>query len=561
MTTESSARSSRPQPSASQAGDGSQRIHAVMPDGARRSLEGGPVPFSNLADLLISRGLPLDTRCGHRGLCRGCSVRLVSGSLMHQGKRIASPATVRSCQCQSRGADSLTLEIPASSLLGHRAQVVDQFEINVPFRLSPPSFAQDKPLGLAIDIGTTTIALLLVDLSSGEIIARASDFNRQIRRADNVLSRIQLCSHQPSSLAALQRDVVHGTLNPLIHQVAQRAKRELRHIGCATISGNTTMLHLLAGEDPTPMGIAPFTPRFLQQRLLEGSEIGLPIAVLSLLPGIAAYVGADLVAGIYATGLHYDEGPALLVDIGTNGEIIYRHGERFLATATAAGPAFEGGGLTSGTRAADGAVSRIELQADPFQCRPQLIGRRSADQAIGICGSAYIDFLAEGRRIGLLAEHGRFERDFWDRMPTAYRVSTDTSHSFRLSQNGRHDGIGISEADLAALLQAKAAIAAGIQTILEKDGQRPQDVRRLYLAGGFGLHLSIPHAIQCGLLPGFRQEQIKIVGNSALAGAFLALLDQDALPRMSQLASAIATVELNQEPSFEDHYIDALSLP
>ena len=173
-------------------------------------------------------------------------------------------------------------------------------------------------------------------------------------------------------------------------------------LACVTVAGNTTMLHLLAGVDPTPMGTVPFTPAFLDHRVIRLPDLG--AADVHLLPGMSAYVGADLCAGALASGLAYDDGPSLLVDIGTNGEIILKHNGLLHGCATAAGPAFEGAGLTSGMRASPGAIERIRFDCEPFAVHTKIIGRR---KAIGICGSGYIDLLAEGRRIGLLNEHGR----------------------------------------------------------------------------------------------------------------------------------------------------------
>jgi len=329
-----------------------------------------------------------------------------------------------------------------------------------------------------------------------------------------------------------------------------------------TVAGNTTMLHLLAGVDPTPMGVHPFRPVFLEHRVYSPRALNLEFggedAQVHLLPGPAAYVGADLAAGMVVSGLVYDDGPALLVDVGTNGEIIAKVGSRLIGCATAAGPAFEGAGLTSGTRAVQGAIERIRLQAHPFAAEIGVIGE--SDRPLGICGSAYVDFLWEGRREGVLLTNGRFDGGFCLRAGSA--VQTDSyGRKLQLNARGISGPIWISELDIARLLQAKAAIAAGISTLLQLLGTAPRAVKRLYLAGGFGMHLSLEHAIGCGLLPGFAAEQIQVVGNTSLGGAFLALNDRSLLEEMGAACLSLETIELNLQAGFEDAYIDQLVLP
>jgi uncharacterized 2Fe-2S/4Fe-4S cluster protein (DUF4445 family) len=397
---------------------------------------------------------------------------------------------------------------------------------------------------VAIDIGTTTVAVLVTDLRDGRVLAGAANFNKQMHLGDDVLTRINLCSTDPAQLQHLHDLVVKETIRPLLDEaLAKVAGGQLR---CMTVAANTTMLHLFAGIDPSPMGVAPFTPVFLEHRVIHLPEF--PCAI-HLLPGAAAYVGADLTAGAFATGLVYDEGPALLVDVGTNGEIILKRGEHLYGCATAAGPAFEGAGLTNGVRATAGAIAHIAIAREPFALRIEKIGTGAP---IGLCGTAYIDFLAEGRETGLLNDRGRFVEAFhahtepWKDYGRAIPIARD---------------IVITEIDIAGLLQAKAAIAAGILTLLERIGLKPAQIKTLYLAGGFGLHLVKEHAIGCGLLPGFVPEQIEVVGNTSLAGAYLALLDCGALDEIARAGQKMDVIELNLDPGFEDRFVEQLSLP
>jgi uncharacterized 2Fe-2S/4Fe-4S cluster protein (DUF4445 family) len=308
--------------------------------------------------------------------------------------------------------------------------------------------------------------------------------------------------------------------------------------------------------------VYPFRPVFLEHRIHAPGDLGLAFggkaAEVHLLPSPAAYVGADLAAGIVATGMLYDEGPVLLVDVGTNGEIIAKVGDRLMGCATAAGPAFEGAGLSGGTRGVRGAIERVRLEGNPFGAELGVIG--DEPRPIGICGSGYVDFLWEGRRADVLQASGRFADAFVARAGAAVQAD-ESGRKLQLHARGASGPVWISEVDVARLLQAKAAIAAGITTLLDVLGTAPGDVKALYLAGGFGMHLSIEHAIGCGLLPGFKPVQIQVVGNTSLGGAFLVLNDRSLLAEMQTACGAMESIELNLQPGFEDAYIDNLMLP
>lgn len=526
---------------------------------------------NSIVEILTRRGFPLNTRCGRRGICKGCVIKLVIGQLVENAEVIEAPAELRSCQCQTLPFSEISLEVPARSLLSYEPNVMTDFAIGIPFGHDPLFAVKngEKRLGLAIDIGTTTIVVLLVDLETGDILARASDFNRQIHFGDDVLTRIQLCSDDPGMVDRFQEAIARKNLRPLIQKTCSEASVSPDELAGITVAGNTTMLHLVADEDPTSMGAVPFTPRFLEHKRLRSDQIGLDLKSgesglapldIHLLPGLAAYVGADVTAGIYATGMHYNEKPTLFLDVGTNGEIVLKYGDCLLGCATAAGPAFEGSGLSCGMRAVDGAIDHIQLREAPEAPVCQMIGNEQTNRNFrGVCGSAYLDFLAEGRRIGLLDERGRFEADFCEALPPEFVLNTENGKAFSLIPNLK-DPIIISEHDIAHILQAKAAIAAGIEILLARAGLAPYEVERLYLAGGFGFHIDIPNAITCGLLPGFHPDQVEVIGNSSLAGAYIALLDRNALAEMESIRENIEIVELNLDPQFEDRYINHLSL-
>lgn len=520
----------------------------------------GDASGRSLTDILALRGHPLNARCGQRGLCRGCMVDLLEGELAGpNGERVGPGVAIRSCRMRIPQDGAVVVRIHGRAMISRAPQVGETFFIDVPCVLAPavPS-RPGKDTAFAVDIGTTTVVVLLVDLATGEVLSRAGDFSAQIRYGDNVITRIGAAA-SPAVRKEMRRALVQETLLPLLQKACKRAGRGISRLASGVIAGNTTMLHILADEDTTSLGIAPFTARFLGGRILSSADVGLEAGIpLQLLPGLSAYLGADITAGVHATGMTLDATPSLLVDMGTNGEVVLCAGDRLVGCATAAGPAFEGAGLSSGTRAQAGAVSRIGLGLDPFQLQLESIGSHPVAAGTGICGSAYIDFMSTARACGFLRENGRFDRVLWAEIPGKHRLETEDGFAFQLSQDS---GPRISEIDIAHLLQAKAAIGAGIETLLSATGTSASEIGRVYLAGGFGMHVDVGHAIAIGLLPGFTVHQVRVVGNTALAGALLALLDHAALAEMEALRGRIEVVELNLQPDFEDRYIDHLSLP
>lgn len=560
--------------------DGEQRVRRI-----RVNIQAGDVhPGSgqgdcSIADICRRHELPLNTRCGQQGWCEGCLVELVRGRLRHRAdgsllEATGDAVTCRGCSYSILPGAEVILRVPQRSLLTYAPQVVTSFRLNVSAShdpLLPAGVEQVRPgmLGAAIDVGTTTVVVMLLDLATGRVLAQTAAFNHQMHLADDVLTRINLCMTDPSMLGRMQEAAAHKTIMPLLRQAAREADVRLDDLAVIVAAGNTTMLHLLAGVDPSPMGTAPFTPAFTEHRALAAGDIGLDVnAQLHLLPAAGAYVGADLVAGALATGLAYDDGPAMLVDIGTNGEILLKTPDRFVGCATAAGPAFEGAGLRCGLRAGHGAISHVRMTAPPqgrrFEHAVEIIGQSGDDKRVhpqGVCGSAYVDFLAHGRRSGLLLPVGRFNPD--PPPGAAEHLVTDDEdygRAFILAHGQGRRPIVVTETDLAALLQAKAAISAGITTLLQSADLRPRDVKHLHLAGGFGMHIDISSAIDCGLLPGFEPNQVEVVGNTSLGGAYLTLLDRKSLGELARIARGLAVIELNLDPRFESNFIDALML-
>lgn len=520
------------------------RIDLELPNGPQTILLDHRAFGRTLTQVLRQENLPLNTRCGERDLCKSCSVEvLVDGEYQ----------SVRACQCVLER--DLHVRVPQQALLAYAPAVLSDYRINVPYAYDP--ILGHEGLGVAIDIGTTTVSLVLVNLENGDVVGRAAGFNKQMHLGDDVLTRINLCYSDKPAVQKLQHAILAETILPLVREALLEAQRPIESIKGYVLAGNTTMLHLALGVDPSPMGVAPFTPEFLEHVVRPAGEIGLEPADAQVhcLPGAAAYIGADITSGMLASGLLYEDGPSMLVDVGTNGEIVLKIGDKMYGCATAAGPAFEGSGLSCGIRAGDGAVAHVSI-AEDGKFSSDIIGPEGT-RAAGVCGSAYVDVLAQGFKQGLLNRNGRIVTD---RVLPENLLQNEYGNALVLAVGQGARKILVAETDIARLLQAKAAIAAGILTLLQRINLSPKDVKTLHLAGGFGMHLNLQNAIDCGLFPGFAADQVQLVGNTALAGAYLSCVDESALDELRRAGKSVEIVELNHDPDFEDTYIDQLAI-
>ena len=371
------------------------------------------------------------------------------------------------------------------------------------------------------------------------------------RYGDNVLTRIQYAIDRDGAGATLQSILLRGSLAPLLDQLLANAQLGPESLSECVATGNTVMLHTLAGAALDGFAAYPFKPAFLDAREFRSGDLGLPGDFpIRLAPHFGPFVGADILAGALASGLTRETGPALLIDFGTNGEILLKTRDGYLATATAAGPAFEGGRLHCGAPAAPGAIGRIARTADGW--RTERIGGAEARPLHSLAGSAYVDFMAEALACGLINGMGRFDPAH----PAVTRRAIDGERVPVAAITGR---VFVSEPDIAELMQAKAAILGGAWTLLEEAGLATGDLQALYVAGGFGYHLDPAHAMAVGLLPSVPRQRIRVIGNASLAGASL-LLQANVADDIAALRSACRVLELNQIESFEDHYIDAMAL-
>lgn len=512
-----------------------------------------------MSELAAEAGFPLNMQCGGQGACKGCFVELGAGRYRISEKEItvAHGQTLEARACKTTVlCDSARIKIPKRSLLKIGACSSADFYATRK-NLFHGSETRAGELGIAVDIGTTTVAAILVELSTGRILARESAYNRQIELADNIASRIALCC-EDTNLKKLQRLIVSETLIPMFGKLAAQSSQSLNRVTKIVFSGNTVMSHLALGLSALSIGTIPFEPLTKVFSEHAAPEIGLTNcqnARVRTVPAIAGYVGGDIVSDLYIAELSNDR-LELIVDIGTNGEIVLNDHGKLIATATAAGPAFEGAGLLHGCRADTGVIEKIVCQPDD-SIEVETIG---GTPATGLCGSAAVDFIASALQTGLLNSMGRFDLD---RLRAAGRLVQLDCHGMNVNACRITDApdILITEFDVSQILKAKAAVYAGIRTLIERSGHRMSDVERLVLAGGFAAHLRIQNAITIGLLPEIPLEKYDVIGNGSLAGAYAALGAGGVWEELHRIAKLPGACHLAETNEFENRFIDALALP
>jgi len=420
----------------------------------------------------------------------------------------------------------------------------------------------DRVFGVAIDLGTTTVVATRMDLTTGTPAAVASALNRQQPFGADVISRISATMLDPDALARL-RELAHQTMAELVADACAEAGVDAEHVYDAAIAGNTTMTQIAMGIDPEPLGVAPFIPATDAFPTVLASEMGLaihPRARAFLFPSLGAYVGGDIIAGALASGMDRDKRLRLFIDIGTNCEIILADGERLLATAAPAGPAFEAASISCGMRAAAGAIEAVAIADDGL--RLQVI---EDAEPVGICGSGLVDAVAELARVGLLDHSGRFVSDeqaaviaptLADRL-----VDLEGGRAFRLAEAADGAGIYLTQRDVRELQFAKAAISTGWKLLLQQAHVAERDVQQVLLAGSFGTYLSARNAIRIGLVPKIPALRVVSAGNVAGEGAKMALLSGPERNGATALIEAIDYIELSDRSDFNDLFVDELAFP
>jgi uncharacterized 2Fe-2S/4Fe-4S cluster protein (DUF4445 family) len=423
--------------------------------------------------------------------------------------------------------------------------------------------------GVAVDVGSTTIAAHLCDLESGEVVASAGTMNPQIRFGEDLMSRVSYSMMNPGG-AQQMTHAVRAALNTLAADVAREAKIALDDILAMTVVGNPIMHHLLLGIDPVELGGAPFALATDSALNLQARELDLqlnPGARLYILPCIAGHVGADTAGVILAERPDTSEKLTLLVDVGTNAEIVLGNSERLLACSSPTGPAFEGAQISCGQRAAPGAIERVRIDPATLEPRFRVIGSQLwSDEAgfaesiartgvTGVCGSGIIEVIAEMYLAGIISQDGVIDGELAARSPRI--VPTGRTFAYLVHQG--EVALQITQNDVRAIQLAKAALRAGIQLLMDRLGASAVD--RIRLAGAFGSHIDVKYAMVLGMLPDCDLSQVSSAGNAAGTGARIALLDKSSRTTIEDLVHRVEKIETAIEPKFQEHFVAAMGIP
>jgi uncharacterized 2Fe-2S/4Fe-4S cluster protein (DUF4445 family) len=526
----------------------------------------------SVMEALVASGILLRSDCGGRGRCGKCLVRVLSADRGALGApdeteakflRAEDLAAGLRLACRARVLADVALDLPVESLLS--AEVVQKGLPLLPDKLPLTADGLERgagaPYGIAVDLGTTTVAVYLCDLRRNAIVASTSARNPQALFGDDVISRISAVREDPQVLPRLQTLAV-SAIDWAAAALCRRLPIDPEEVGVMTAVGNSTMIHLLLGEDPSSIGVFPYAPRFVEARRLAAGEIGIkfnPEAVLRTLPLISGYLGADIVGAALAAELAQKPPGTLLADVGTNGEIIFTTAGGLAAASCATGPAFEGAAIRHGMQATSGAIDAVAFDPQRRALTYSVIQRSAGPPplAAGLCGSGVINAVAELLRAGIIQKNGRFDPNCGS---PRLKTGENGTAEFEIvpaaaALSGRP--ITLTQADVRAVQLAKGALRTGIDLLCRERGLAAPS--KILLAGAFGSYIDKADALTIGMFPPIGPERIETIGNAAGAGAVLSLFDASRLERAREMAAATQVLDLAAHPDFQETFIGSLS--
>ena len=422
------------------------------------------------------------------------------------------------------------------------------------------SFNDTAIVGAAIDIGTTTVTMVLTDLTSGKLLAKGSSGNGQIRYGADVINRI-IQSAKPGGRKALQDAIIKETLNPILGNLCKSADISAKSILRMVIGANTTMNHLLVGVDADPVRMDPYIPSFFAWQDLKAADLKLvanPLAPVIIAPNIGSYVGGDITAGTLATMMWDMDEMTLFIDLGTNGEIVFGNRDFLMSCACSAGPAFEGGDISCGMRATDGAIEAITIDKETLEPTLTVVGD-PGQKPVGLCGSGIIDIIAELFRVKAIDAKGLFVRENKRIARDQHGMGRYIIATAEESETGRE--VAINEVDIDNFIRAKGAIYSGIDTLLQSVDMTPDCIDRICVAGGIGSGINMKNAISIGMLPDVELEKYSYIGNSSLTGAYAMVMSDLAAEKCHEVGANMTYLELSTYPGYMDSFVAACFLP
>ena len=414
--------------------------------------------------------------------------------------------------------------------------------------------------GLAIDIGTTTVSAVITDLKTGRLLAKGSGGNGQIRYGADVINRI-VEQGRKGGVERLQKAIVEETLQPLTRALCASAKVDADRILRCCVASNTTMNHLLLGVDADPVRMEPYIPTFFHWDGLKAGDIRFvanPDAKVVLAPNIGSYVGGDITAGTLTSRIWDKDEFSLFIDLGTNGEIVFGNRDFMMSCACSAGPAFEGGDISCGMRATDGAVEAVTIDRETLEPTLSIVGKEG-QKPVGICGSGIIDVIAELYRTSAISAKGHFVRENRHILRDEHGMGRYVLAFSNESDTGRE--IAITEVDIECFIRAKGAIFSAIHIMLSSLDMDVSVLEHIYVAGGIGSGINMENAVRIGMFPDVDRALFQYIGNSSLAGAYALVLSNAAEEKVHELASNMTYLELSTEPKYMEEFVAACFLP
>ena len=506
----------------------------------------------SLMEALVDHSIFLRSDCGGKGSCGKCKVYTVCKN--------GDKESVTSCNFMI--SHNINIEIPSSSLLS--SHVISKAPVSFPESFNNREFnkTQTPRYGIATDLGTTTIAMYLCDMNQYKVLSSIAIKNPQALYGDDVMSRIGAINMKKDNLHSLQKLVVNA-MEWGFNELTRAQKDTSVKISQIVTVGNPAMIHILAGVDPKPIGISPYQPAFTEARTLNSRDLGFSFdnIPLQILPQISGFIGGDILSAGLAVDFAQQPEGTLLIDLGTNGELLLKGKDSFYATSCATGPAFEGASLSCGTQAIPGAVNKISISDKKVYPEFTIINHKNSKkiQPFGVCGTGVISAVAELYRKRIIAPSGSFVPD---ETTTPLQKDENGKRQYvlvRKELTANNSTVHISQKDIRSVQLGKSALVTGIEFLLKAAGY--EKAEKILIAGAFGTHIEKEDLFTIGMIPEIDPELVEFVGNSAGAGAIMVLCDNDYLKKAIEISEQITTIDLATNIDFQEMFVQRLSFP
>lgn len=517
-----------------------------------------------ILEALWHLGITVLSPCGGKGQCGKCRVKIIKGGLSEpalEELRLISKDDIEKgirLACRSLIEDDVTLVIPEELT---KTQVIST-GVGVNFLKDQAISNSSEQIGLAADIGTTTVVLYLVNLNDGSILGIESCLNPQAKYGADVISRIEY-ANKGGLYQQIMKDLVITAINELIDKILDKTGLDRNKVLRFVVSGNTVMLHLFLGLSVEGMGGYPYEPVSTEVKVVDAQEIGIninPKGQVFVLPSISAFIGADVVAGLLATQIYKSKEICLFIDLGTNCEMVLGNKDRMIACSAAMGPAFEGANIHHGVAGIEGAIEKVDISEEGVAY--STIGNI---KPIGICGSGILDVLAGLLKLGIVDSTGKMIKEEGSKNNLKLHKLLNRIERFNdklafvISYEGKEHPIIFTQEDVRQVQLAKSAVATGVEVLMKVSNVTDDEIEKVYLAGGFGNYLNVDSAVTIGLIPKVLRDKIVSVGNASVAGAILCLVNSEKLNDCVEITQKIEYFDLSTFVDFQDIFIKNLS--